>query len=126
MSLSTAGCKPEFTSTGNLSIDGKPFVPKSCQVVGTGVALTNADGARVQLKLPPARLDAFEDVSGSPSLTYTPSPGAAAIEVGACGSFTMTGEGYHGEGKRAASGRADLSCHAAVSVRGRLSFEGCF
>jgi hypothetical protein len=121
-------CKPEFTSTGSLSIDGKEFVPTSCRVLApcTGIELTNAAGASVQLTLPPARLDAFEDVSGSASLSYMPGPGATAIEGGACGRLTMTGEGYHGGGKRAASGQATLACEAPVKVSGDIKFEGCF
>lgn len=62
---------------------------------GDEIALTDASGARLELSLPPARLDAFRDLSGKPNATYTPSEGRA-VTLGACGSLTLTGEDITG------------------------------
>jgi hypothetical protein len=53
-------------------------------------------------------------------------PGRAPAPLGPCGSLTMRGEGYHGSGKRAASGRLSLSCRGEVAISGDIDFSGCF
>lgn len=119
-------CAPTFKPTGSLTIDGASFTPVRCQVLTRGgIELADARGARLELSLPPARLDAWKDISGNPTATYAPSGGTAVV-LGACGSLTLTGEGYHGSGKRAASGTMSLDCAGGVTVKGDLSFTGCF
>jgi len=119
-------CQPTFEPAGSLSIDGATFTPTACRVLTRGgIELSDASGARLELSLPPARLEAFKDLSGSPIARYTPS-GRSAVELGACGSLTLTGEGYHGSGKRAASGTTSLDCSGGVTLKGDLSFTGCF
>lgn len=121
------GCQPELTSKGSLSVDGVAFAPTVCQVVAgrTAIELGDGKGTLLELSLPPARLDAFKDVSGTPNAKLT-RPGGTSADLGACGSLTLTGEGYHGSGKRAASGHATLSCGSTPKVEGELSFTGCF
>ena len=122
------GCAPKFESQGALSIGGAPFRPTVCHVLTscTGIELSDGTGARLTLTLPPQRLDAFEDITGVPSLTFDPGAGKPPFAASACGSLTLTGEGYHGSGKRAASGRAELSCSGDSEVQGDLKFKGCF
>lgn len=119
-------CQPKFEPKGSLTIDGAAFSPTSCQVLSghSSIELADAKGARLGLSLPPQNLNAFQDISGTPSASYT-APGGQTVELGACGSLTLTGEGYHGSGKRAASGKMSLSC-ASPKVAGELSFSGCF
>jgi hypothetical protein len=122
------GCEPTFAPTGSLAIDGAPFTPTTCHVLvrATGIELVDAGGTRVELDLPPATLRAFEDVGGTPSVTIDRGAGRPAVSMSTCGTMTLTGEGYHGSGKRAASGRMSLDCAGAASVEGELSFSGCF
>lgn len=126
-SLLSLGCEPELTAKGSLSVDGVAFTPTVCQVIAgrTAIELGDGKGTLLELSLPPARLDAFKDVSGTPSAKLT-RPGGTSADLGACGSLTLTGEGYHGSGKRAASGHTTLSCGSAPKVEGELSFTGCF
>jgi hypothetical protein len=88
--------------------------------------LADRSGTRVELTLPPATLKAFRDIDGTPSVKVEPGPGRPAVVVGACGSLTLTGQGYHGSGKRAARGRMSLDCGGPLPVTGDLSFTGCF
>jgi hypothetical protein len=119
-------CQPEFEPTGSLMVDSMRFEPTACHVLTCGgIVLQNASGSRLELSIPPTRIDAFEDIATNPSAKWV-APGKPAVELGPCGSMTLTGEGYHGSGKRAVSGRATLSCTKDVSVVGSLSFSGCF
>ena len=122
------GCEPTFKSKGTLRIQDADFGPIACHVLVNdfGIALESAPGARLELTLPPARLDAWRSVKGVPRARFTRSNGAATLDLGACGALTLTGEGYHGQHKRAASGQASLSCSGDVTVKGDFTFSGCF
>ncbi|MEI7894113.1 MAG: hypothetical protein WCI05_13555 [Myxococcales bacterium] len=125
----TAGCAPTFDAQGSLSINGEPFEPVSCRVLaGTkgGIELTDKRGARLSLALPPAHLNAWREISGVPQVSYDPGAGERPIDLGRCGSVTLRGEGYHGQGKRAANGHLELACSGAVSIKGELRWTGCF
>jgi hypothetical protein len=119
-----SGCRPQFKPEGALTVAGAAFVPVRCRALGQelGVELATAEGAMLTLVLPWSRLDAFREVKGEPHLVFQP-VGAAAVEAERCGTLMLRGEGYHGEGKRAASGQLSLSCEAG---KGELSFSGCF
>ena len=119
-----SGCAPKFKPEGTLTLGGAPFVPVRCRVLGKelGVELSTSEGWTLDLVLPWARLNAFEEVKGEPHLVSQPI-GGALVEADRCGSLLLRGEGYHGEGKRAVSGQLSLSCEAA---RGELTFSGCF
>lgn len=117
-------CAPRFQSGGSLAVDGAAFAPATCHV-HTGCAtveLTDAGGNRLGLSIPPQRLDAWQSIGGTPEVAWTPAGGARQA-LGTCGSLQLTGEGYHGSGKRAASGRVVLAC---PRVSGALDFTGCF
>jgi hypothetical protein len=122
-----AGCAPKLESKGSITVEGQPFTPALCQVLvgGVTIELSDAKGAKLGLALPPQRLDAFKTISGTPTVTYQPTTGPAA-ELGPCGTLELTGEGYHGSGKRAASGKMKLSCAKDVKVEGDYTFSGCF
>jgi hypothetical protein len=127
--VACAGCRPTFKADGTLVVNGATFRPVACQVLApraTGVGLTDSKGNQLELMLPPMTLRAWEAISGAPSVALT-LPGEASVNLGLCGTLTLKGEGYHGEGKRAASGTASLECSAGRStVRGDLTFTGCF
>ncbi len=120
-------CAPKLASSGSLLIDGAPFSPATCHVFAdrTAIELRDAEGARLELTLPPARLDFERQLSGTPDVLYTSKSGARA-SLGSCGSLTLTGEGYHGSGRRAASGVITLACAGEPKASGELKFQGCF
>ena len=122
------GCEPRFKPNGSLMIQDRDFEPVACHVLVNcfGIVLQNAAGARLEMRLPPAVLNAWRSISGVPEVRFTPSAGATPLNLGACGMLTLTGEGYHGQGKRAASAHASLSCSGGVTVKGNLTFSGCF
>ncbi|GEM_PF-3917270 len=119
-----AACTPRFRATGRLEIDAAPFEPVSCEVVPCpgGIALGDGAGARLEVGLPPQPLRAWQQIGGTPALTWI-GPGAAPEELGTCGALTLRGEGYHAAGKRAAGGSLSLDCPRAT---GELTFSGCF
>lgn len=126
--LLLGGCEPDFVPTGTVTVDGVSFLPDDCRVLTcpTGIELRETGGGRLRLGLPPQRLDAFREISGRPTVSYFTRAGGPAREFGTCGSLTLTGEGYHGGGRRAASGRVTLDCSGPPRVTGSLSFTGCF
>lgn len=127
--LACAGCQPTFESEGTLTVGGTTFRPVACHVLApraTGVALNDSEGRSLELTLPPAILDAWRELRGTPSTALT-LPGQPPTDLGPCGLLTLEGEGYHGQGKRAASGTASLDCAVgAAAVQGTLTFSGCF
>ncbi len=126
VALLLAGCAPNFEPHGSVRIDGVPFEPVKCHVLPSGgIQLYDAVGQKLELALPPMRLDAFRQIRGTPSATFLKS-GAPGVSVGACGELVLTGEGYHGGGRRAASGSVSLDCAGPPRVEARLEFQGCF
>ncbi len=123
-----SGCKPTFKQSGSIRVDGAPFQPIACHVLTRcqGIELINEVADRLELTLPPARLEAWRELKGTPGLRYLPGAGKTPVDLGTCGSLTLTGEGYHEPRGRAASGSISLSCSGAVTVRGDLEFSGCF
>ena len=123
-----SGCKPTFKHNGSMSVAGGPFEPVSCHVLATctGIELTDATGARLELTLAPQRLQAWQQIQGTPRVRFEPPAGRAAVDFGACGSLARSGEGYHEPKGRAASGRFSLSCSAEGTAQGDLEFSGCF
>jgi hypothetical protein len=128
MILAAAGCKPTFEPTGTMSIGGAPFHPTACHVLTceTGVELIDPNRGRLELTLPPQPLKAWQTIGGGASARWIAGSNSAPVGLGACASLTMRGEGYHGSGRRAASGHASLSCTGAVAAAGTLDFSGCF
>ena len=95
--VACAGCRPTFKADGTLVVNGATFQPVACQVLA-----------------PRATGVGLTDSKGTELELMLPP-------------MTLKGEGYHGEGKRAASGTASLECSAGRStVRGDLTFTGCF
>lgn len=125
--LLTAACEPKFKSRGALTIQGETFQPTSCQVTLApgGITLGNADGAQLALVIPPTRVDAFRSYSFTPTVTFQARQDAPGRALGTCGTLTLRGEGYHGYGKRAVSGRVSLVCSGGATS-GYLEFSGCF
>lgn len=119
------GCKPKFEpGGGGVSVGGQAFQPTSCHVnaVRGGIDLFSAEGAQLAAVMPPQQLDAFSDLAGTVDVRVT-RRGAAEQDLGTCGTLALTGEGYHGDGKRAARGKLVLACSQA---QGELTFSGCF
>jgi hypothetical protein len=125
--LVLVGCRPAFEATGTLSIDGVPWRPNECHVLTrcTGIELVDAQHRRIELTMRPQALNAWRRISGSANVRWSDA-GRAPSELGQCGDLTMRGEGYHGDGKRAASGRVSFACTGKVVARGALDFSGCF
>lgn len=125
--VSLFGCEPKFKQTGSLTINGAPFQPTLCQVLvgATGIELSDAAGARLKLTLPPVTLEAFKEISGTPSASFE-AGGKAAVTSASCGTLKLRGEGYHATSKRAASGELSLSCAGSLTATGTLQFSGCF
>lgn len=125
--LSLSGCKPTFKQEGSLRLNEVPFDVKSCQVLAhtTGIELSDSSGTRIELYLPPQRLNAWESIQGAPVIIIE-FPDKSKVELSGCGSLTMAGEGYHEPRGRAASGRLSLACKGQASIDGTLSFSGCF
>jgi hypothetical protein len=126
-----ASCAPTFDAQSALVIDGAPYQPTACQVhAGAygGVTFIDAHGARLTLALPPQRLDFAGEIGGTPEVRWEPQTNEIkpALEVGTCGSVTLRGEGYHGQGRRAASGHATLGCTAGAKISGEIRWSGCF
>jgi hypothetical protein len=127
--LASSGCQPTFEPKGSLTVRGAPFAPVSCEVLAScdsGIALRDVQGNQLSLKLPPQTLRAWERIEGTPRAELTMS-GRPPIDLGPCGQLALSGEGYHGDGKRAASGTMSLECSSRdAQVRGTLRFSGCF
>lgn len=123
----TTACEPEFNSRGTLTIHGKTFQPTSCQVMLApgGITLQDADGAQLELVIPPTRVDAFRSYTFTPTVTFHAGQNAPERALGTCGTLTLRGQGYHGSGKRAVSGRLSLACSGGATS-GYLEFSGCF
>ena len=122
--LSLAACQPSFSSRGSFTVEGAAFTPTRCRVLApeaTGVALTDAQGRELRVALPPVTLKAFEEVSGTPTVTLQ--TGDTKRDLGPCGAAKLVGEGYHGGGRRAAKGELKLEC---AGLSGTLDFSGCF
>jgi hypothetical protein len=130
--VAIGGCAPTFdTEKSSLTVDGEVFRPTACQVhVGAhgGVTFTDGNGGRLTLALPPQHLDYAKEINGTPEVQWeAPSTQTKpAVEVGSCGALTLRGEGYHGQGKRAASGHATLSCERGAKIVGEIRWSGCF
>jgi hypothetical protein len=122
------GCKPRFEHTGNLTVGGTAFHPVGCHVRNscTGIDLVDHDGRRLELTLPPQTLRAWESIGGTAHVRWISGPVASSIDLGPCGMLTLRGQGYHGDGKRAASGHLSLACASAPSAKGALDLSGCF
>lgn len=122
-----AACAPKFEPNGALSLNGAPLAITSCQVLAgkTGIVLGDAAGTRVELVLPPARLEAFQEIGGAPAVRVE-QPGKPENVLGVCGKLDLRGEGYHEPAKRAASGALELDCLGTVRLEGKLAFKGCF
>jgi hypothetical protein len=128
MVLATVGCRPTFEPNGTLWFGGAPWRPTECHVLtcGTGIELFGpARGGHLELTIPPQTLKAWQTIGGAANVRWTGTNGSP-VDLGQCASLTMRGEGYHGSGKRAASGRVSLSCRGTVAVSGDLDFSGCF
>ena len=127
VATSVVGCKPKYEATGALSIGDAAFATTACHVRtdATGIELLDAAGSRVQLTLPPARLEAFREMQGTAEVRYEPR-GKPAVDLGRCGTLLLRGEGYHEPSRRAASGRLSLACSGNAAASGELSFAGCF
>ena len=126
LGLCAVACRPKFEPSGSLTIDAMSYEPTTCHVLTSGgIVFQNASGSRLELSIPPTRIDAFRDIDVTPSARWVV-PGKPPVELGPCGAMRLTGEGYHGSGKRAVSGRATLACSGDVDVKGSLAFTGCF
>ncbi len=128
LGVAALGCEPKFHSSGSLLFEDSAFQPSACHVLvgATGIELLDTVGARLELTLPCARLEAFHTLGGTPRATFEPGRDLPAIDFGICGTLTLRGEGYHASGKRAASGSMRLSCTSGATLKGDLRFDGCF
>jgi len=120
--LVLSGCQPTFEATGALTVNGESFTPAKCRAMSeaTGIEVVTPSGGTVQLTLPPQTVKAFETVRGD--VTVTPG-GDGPRPSSPCGTLELRGEGYHGGGRRAVSGKVSLRCEQA---QGELTFSGCF
>lgn len=123
--LACAACEPTFESRGALTIAGAPFDPTACRVLTAppGVELRDASGARLEVTLPRARVDAFREAHGSAGALYRAAVDGRAVDLSGCATLSIRGEGYHASGRRALSGGATFACPRAS---GRVTFSGCF
>jgi hypothetical protein len=123
-----AGCTPTFEPKGTLWIERAPFHPIACHVLtcGTGIELRDANHNRLEIRIPPQTLNAWQTIGGSATARWIAGSSGATVDLGSCGSLTLRGEGYHGSGRRAASGHVSLSCSGTVAAAGALDFSGCF
>jgi hypothetical protein len=128
MILAAAACTPTFEPKGTLWIERAPFHPIACHVLtcGTGIELRDAGRNRLEIRIPPQTLNAWQTIGGSATARWIAGSNGNTVELGSCASLTLRGEGYHGSGRRAASGRVSLSCSGAVTAGGALDFSGCF
>jgi hypothetical protein len=127
IACAAGACEPSFKGTGSLTLDGSPFVPTACHrsSCGTGIVLSDAAGASLELKLPAQVLDAWREVSGPPEVSVQSSASKTTTELRSCGTLTLRGEGYHDGRGRAASGRLSLTCDSPLAVKGEYEFSGC-
>ncbi len=118
---------PRFTHKGTMKVDEAPFEPTGCSVLGsqTGIELVDARGARLRMLVPGQQVRLWTAQTGTPRVTWQP-PGSAPVDIGTCGTLTVEGGGYHGQGKRAVSGHAAVSCSGPTPVWADLDFDGCF
>jgi hypothetical protein len=128
--VALGACQPKFEGGGSLSIDGQTFQPVACRVFPNktgqlGIELLNAEGARLELKLPKAFMRAGSEVTATPVVRYTPA-GSSAASLGECGSLTLRGGGYHVDSHRAASGKVSLACAGTPPITGEFTFDGCY
>lgn len=121
LGASTSGCKPKYSGTGSISTEAGPFRPSACHLMGaraTGIELVDDAGTRIEVTLPPSRLDYNQEIEGKASVAIGPRA------LGACATLKMRGEGYHDARGRAASGHVSFAC--GNDLRGDLDYAGCF
>lgn len=117
-------CRPKYSGTGSLTTESGPFQPTQCHVLGTratGIALADDKGTSIEVTLPPAILDAFQEIGGPARATIITA--GTPRDLGACSTLKMKGEGYHEPERRAASGTVSFAC---PGLTGEHSFSGCF
>jgi hypothetical protein len=120
-------CRPTFEARASLMLDGATWQPRECHVQSrcTGIELVDDRQRRLELTIPPQTLFAWQQIGGAAQVRWLEA-GRPPVGLGACGSLTLRGQGYHGAGKRAASGQALVDCRGPVAVRGDIDFVGCF
>lgn len=126
----TAGCRA--TITGDIRIDGVPFVPTICrsgEPFGfVGVELSDADGKYLIMSLEEERRPKWgprpgRPWSGAPEITIA-TPETGRSDFGPCGSLIVQDQ----ESKviyRNVAGEAALSCSSTHRIEGRVQFTNC-
>ncbi|MBI2377008.1 MAG: hypothetical protein HYV07_23610 [Deltaproteobacteria bacterium] len=124
--LLLASCAPKFEGSGKLHAGGDELHPSLCRVLvqATGIELSDDFGSKLKVTIPPARIEAFREITGPASISYDGRGGHSVAP--SCGTLSLRGQGYHGGGRRAASGKLSLSCSGPPAVAGDFEFEGCF
>lgn len=113
------GCSNELS--GQLEVDGTPFVLDSCrsgQVRGfVGVELVATDGRRLAVVQTP---------TGSADVAVLPAGGDTGTRVPDCGAFTVADQHSTINDVKNVEGHAKLSCSAnGHTVTGNVTFANC-
>src|SRR5438067_6956860 len=101
ISAVVAACAPTFVPDGMLSVGGADYRPTACSVlIGAtgGIALVDPNSVYLALTLPPAHLQASQEISGIPHAKLVPGLGKPEQDLGPCGTLTLSGEAFHGAG----------------------------
>lgn len=106
---------------GELSVDGKTFALDSCrsgQIYGfVGVEIVSKDGAKIRIKQTP---------TGESLAYYLPSGSATGVELGKCGSFSVSRQSSTINDVQNVEGQAVMECEAGGhKVAGNFTFSNC-
>lgn len=117
--LLVAGLGCAGVVTGDVTVDGQPFTLANCSSAApeglSGVYLVDGVGNRLRIDHLPG---------DQAAVTYLPS-GGAPVELGPCGTVTVTDQNSEINGVTNVMGDAELSCSGAHTVAGKAHFENC-
>jgi hypothetical protein len=119
LALALAGCRSKVT--GELQVDGEPFVPRVCrsgQAFGfAGIELTDETNRRLRL---------FTNPDGTASAALFKGDSPTGDRLGQCGTLKLEAQSSRINSIRNVKGTAQLSCEANNhKVSGQLEFENC-
>lgn len=119
VSLVLAGCSNELK--GSVTVDGEDFALASCrsgQVYGfVGVEVVSKDGAKLRVAQAP---------TGEAVTFLIPADASTGVEVGRCGSFSVSTQNSTINDVKNVEGEATLECDGSGhTIKGTFSFSNC-
>ncbi len=119
VSLVLVGCSNELK--GSVTVDGEDFALESCrsgQVYGfVGVEVVSKEGAKLRVAQAP---------TGEAVTFLIPAGASTGVEVGRCGSFSVSTQNSTINDVKNVEGEATLECEGSGhTIKGSFSFSNC-